>query len=213
MENRITGMRPQPITEDEVNLSENQAAIELCEQVKLLTAEARESLLQQALTVSNEKCNSLVERLNAQVKELTQQVKNVRWLNSELATRLKEDAEKLLKDLKDNNYHLSESLKITLRRITEVATQIQTELTIAMAKATESVCKNLEIRINQVADIAVIKMEERTKEIEKKLRATEQEIDKVKKQIYYESGFRKFFFWATPVLLLAQTVMLILMSL
>lgn len=82
-----------------------------------------------------------------------------------------------------------------------------------MAKATESVCKNLEIRINQVADIAVIKMEERTKEIEKKLRATEQEIDKVKKQIYYESGFRKFFFWATPVLLLAQTVMLILMSL
>ena len=131
MENRITGMGPQPITEDEVDLSENQAAIELCEQVKLLTAEARESLLQQALTVSNEKCNSLVERLNAQVEELTQQVKNVRWLNSELATRLKEDAEKLLKDLKDNNYHLSESLKITLRRITEVATQIQTELTIA----------------------------------------------------------------------------------
>lgn len=213
MENRITGMRPQPITEDEVNLSENQAAIELCEQVKLLTAEARESLLQQALTVSNEKCNSLVERLNAQVEELTQQVKNVRWLNSELATRLKEDAEKLLKDLKDNNYHLSESLKITLRRITEVATQIQTELTIAMAKATERVCENLERKINQVADIAVIKMEERTKEIEKKLRATEQEIDKVKKQIYYESGFRKFFFWATPVLLLAQTVMLILMSL
>ena len=196
-----------------MDLSENQAAIELCEQVKLLTAEARESLLQQALTVSNEKCNSLVERLNAQVEELTQQVKNVRWLNSELAMKLKEDAEKLLKDLKDNNYHLSESLKITLRRITEVATQIQTELTIAMAKATESVCKNLEIRINQVADIAVIKMEERTKEIEKKLRATEQEIDKVKKQIYYESGFRKFFFWATPVLLLAQTVMLILMSL
>jgi len=82
-----------------------------------------------------------------------------------------------------------------------------------MAKATERVCENLERKINQVADIAVIKMEERTKEIEKKLRATEQEIDKVKKQIYYESGFRKFFFWATPVLLLAQTVMLILMSL
>jgi len=32
------------------------------------------------------------------------------------------------------------------------------------------------------------------------------EIDEAKKEIYYERGFRKFFFWATPILLLAQTV-------
>ena len=39
MENRITGLSPQPITEDEVDLTENVPAAELCEEVKRLTAE------------------------------------------------------------------------------------------------------------------------------------------------------------------------------
>ena len=44
MENRITGLS-QPIIEDEVDLSENLPAQELCEEVKQLTAHAWEGLL------------------------------------------------------------------------------------------------------------------------------------------------------------------------
>ena len=34
------------------------------------------------------------------------------------------------------------------------------------------------------------------------------EIDKVKDDIYFESGFRKFMFWLSPVLAIAQTIAL-----
>ena len=37
-------------------------------------------------------------------------------------------------------------------------------------------------------------------------REAEKEIEKAKDEIAFESGFRKFFFWVTPVLLLAQAV-------
>ena len=80
MENRITGKSPQPITDAEaVSFEHNLPAQELCEQVKGLTAEVREALLQQALTVSNEKCNNLLSQQNALIEELMQQVKSVKW--------------------------------------------------------------------------------------------------------------------------------------
>lgn len=60
MENRITGRSPERIPDEEVDLTENPSAIELCEEVKRLTAETREALLEQALAVSNEKCNGLI---------------------------------------------------------------------------------------------------------------------------------------------------------
>ena len=62
MENRISGKRPEPISDEEINLTDNEPAQELCEQVRILTVEAREALLQQALAVSNEKCNGLIKR-------------------------------------------------------------------------------------------------------------------------------------------------------
>lgn len=75
MKNRVTGKIAEAIREEEVDLRHNEPAQELCEEVRLLTAEAREGLLEQALAVSNEKCNGLVLRLNAQTEELTQQAK------------------------------------------------------------------------------------------------------------------------------------------
>lgn len=103
MENRITGLSPQPITEDEVDLTENVPAADLCEEVKRLTAETREALLEQALAVSNEKCNGLILQLNARVTDLTRQVRSVKWMNEELASSLKDDAEKLTKEMKEEN--------------------------------------------------------------------------------------------------------------
>ena len=50
------------------------------------------------------------------------------------------------------------------------------------------------------------KLDEETKEVKK-------EIEQAKSDIYYERGFRKFFFWATPVLLAVQTAISIILLL
>lgn len=184
----------------------NLPAQELCEQVKVLTAEVREALLQQALTVSNEKCNSLISQQNALIEELTQQVKSVKWNVVGLESDLNENNEKMLKDLQQSNNNLLENLRATIRQITEVATQIQAEITIATAKATDTASVQFNKRINEAADKAIVKIDELTAETAKKVKAVCKEIDQVKDDIHFERGFRKFFFWATPILLLAQTI-------
>ncbi len=214
MENRITGKSPQPITDAEaVSFEHNLPAQELCEQVKGLTAEVREALLQQALTVSNEKCNNLLSQQNALIEELMQQVKSVKWNVVGLENNLNENNEKMLKGLQRSNNNLLESLKATIRQITEVAMQIQTEVSIATAKTTDEASLKFNKRINEAADRAIAKIDELTAETTNKVKSVSKEIDGVKNEIYYERGFRKFFFWATPILLLAQTVVSIFLLL
>ena len=196
MENRITGLSPQPITEDEVDLTENVPAAELCEEVKRLTAETREALLEQALAVSNEKCNGLILQLNARVTDLTRQVRSVKWMNEELASRLKDDAEKLTKEMKEENRNMLASMRITLQRITETVTKIQEIVNTTMAKATA-----------EAADDAAETLDEHSKALTKKVEELQKEVNKAREDIRLERGFRKFFFWLTPALLLLQSVM------
>ena len=210
MENRITGRSPERIPDEEVDLTENPSAIELCEEVKRLTAETREALLEQALAVSNEKCNALISRLNARVEDLTQQVRSVEWTNDALVMRLKEDVEQLTKDMKEDNRNLLSSLRITLQRITET---IQGIVNTTMAKATDEATELLKERIALAADDAAEVIDAHAKELTKKVQSLEKEVDKAKEEIYYERGFRKFFFWLTPVLLLAQGIMTVILLL
>lgn len=206
MENKITGRNPQPIpNEDAVTFENNLSAQELCEQVKVLTAEAREALLQQALTVSNEKCNNLLLQQNALIEELTRQVRSVKLREIALENYLSENNEKMLKDLQRSNGNLLESLKATIRQITEVAAQIQAEVSIAMARTTDEASIKFNKRINEAADKAIAKIDELTAETTNKVKYVCKEIDGVKNEIYYERGFRKFFFWVTPILLLVQS--------
>ena len=207
MENRITGRSPERISDEEVDLRENPSAIELCEEVKRLTAETREALLEQALEVSNEKCNALISRLNARVEDLTQQVRSVEWTNDALVTRLKEDAEKLTKEMKEENRNLLSSLRITLQRITETVTEIQRQISTTMAKATDEAGELLKERVAEAADSAAFTIDEHSKALTKKVEALEKEVERAKDDIRFERGFRKFFFWLTPALLLAQSVM------
>lgn len=111
------------------------------------------------------------------------------------------------------NNNLLESLKATIRQITEVAMQIQTEVSIATAKTTDEASLKFNKRINEAADRAIAKIDELTAETTNKVKSVSKEIDGVKNEIYYERGFRKFFFWATPILLLAQTVVSIFLLL
>lgn len=211
MKNRVTGKIAEAIREEEVDLRDNEPAQELCEEVRLLTAEAREGLLEQALAVSNEKCNGLVLRLNAQTEELTQQVRNVEWTNAELVRKMKEENEKQRNEQKEGSEKLLSSLKITLQRITETVTEIERQVSIATVKATEEASELLKEKVTGAADSAKITIEEHSKEITKKVQTLEKEIDRVREEIYYERGFRKLFFWITPVILLAQSILTVIM--
>ena len=171
MENRITGLSPQPITEDEVDLTENVPAAELCEEVKRLTTETREALLEQALAVSNEKCNGLILQLNARVTDLTRQVRSVKWMNEELASSLKDDAEKLTKEMKEENRNMLASMRITLQRITETVTKIQEIVNTTMAKATDEAGALLKERVTEAVDSAAKTLDEHSKVMKKKVEA------------------------------------------
>ena len=207
MENRITGRSPERIPDEEVDLTENPSAIELCEEVKRLTAETREALLEQALAVSNEKCNALISRLNARVTDLTRQVRSVKWMNEELASRLKDDAEKLTKEMKEENRNMLSSMRITLQRITETVTKIQEIVNTTMAKATDEAGELLKERVAEAADDAAFIIDEHSKALTKKVEELQKEVNKAREDIRLERGFRKFFFWLTPALLLAQAIM------
>lgn len=211
MKNRVTGKIAEAIREEEVDLRDNEPAQELCEEVRLLTSEAREGLLEQALAVSNEKCNGLVLRLNAQTEELTQQVRNVEWTNAELVRKMKEENEKQRNEQKEGSEKLLSSLKITLQRITETVTEIERQVSIATVKATEEASELLKEKVTGAADSAKITIEEHSKEITKKVQTLEKEIDRVREEIYYERGFRKLFFWITPVILLVQSILTVIM--
>ena len=207
MENRITGRNPERIPDEEVDLTENPSAIELCEEVKRLTAETREALLEQALAVSNEKCNGLILQLNARVTDLTRQVRSVKWMNEELASSLKDDAEKLTKEMKEENRNMLASMRITLQRITETVTKIQEIVNTTMGKATDEAGELLKERVTEAADSAAETLDEHAKSMKKKVEALEKEVERAKDDIRFERGFRKFFFWLTPALLLLQSVM------
>ena len=207
MENRITGRSPERISDEEADLTENVPAIELCEEVKRLTAETREALLEQALAVSNEKCNGLILQLNARVTDLTRQVRSVKWMNEELASSLKDDAEKLTKEMKEENRNMLASMRITLQRITETVTKIQEIVNTTMAKATDEAGELLKERVTEAANSAAFTIDEHAKSMKKKVEALEKEVERAKDDIRFERGFRKFFFWVTPVLMLAQCIM------
>ena len=212
MLNKITGERPQPVIEDEpVDLSNNSSAIELCEEVKRLTVEAREAMLLQSLAISNEKCNALVSRLNAQVEELTQQVKNVELYNERLERKLKESVEKLIDDVKGSNCKLAKEIEFSLNQITEVVTEIEHLVSTAMGKAIDSATKLLNDRVKDATDMAVAKINEGAEGLNKELRKTKEEIRKQREEMQVEGGFRKFMFWATPILLFAQSIAMALL--
>ena len=209
MINKITGERPQPILQHEpVDLSHNPPALELCEEVKRLTAEAREAMLLQSLAISNEQCNDLVLRLNVRVEELTQQVKNVELYNERLERKLKESVEKLIDDVKRSNQRLAKEIEFSLNQITETVTEIERLVSTAMGKAIDSATKLLNDRVKDATDMAVSKINESASKLISSTEKAKKEIEKVEDSIRFERGVRKFMFWLSPVLAIAQTIAL-----
>lgn len=82
-----------------------------------------------------------------------------------------------------------------------------------MEKAINSATQLLNDRVKEATDIAVIKVNQCAQSLNKKMRETEEALDRAKDEIRFESGFRKFMFWLSPVLAIAQTIALAIMIL
>lgn len=128
-------------------------------------------------------------------------------MNEELASSLKDDAEKLTKEMKEENRNMLASMRITLQRITETVTKIQEIVNTTMAKATDEAGELLKERVTEAADDAAFIIDEHSKVLTKKVEELQKEVNNAREDIRLERGFRKFFFWLTPALLLLQSVM------
>ena len=82
-----------------------------------------------------------------------------------------------------------------------------------MAKATDEATALLKERIALAADDASEVIDAHAKELTKKVQSLKKEVDKAKDDIRFERGFRKFFFWLTPALLVAQGILTVILLL
>ena len=213
MLNKITGERPQPINEDQpVDLSQNPAAIELCEEVERFATETRIGMLSKALAVSREQCNNLISSQNVLLAEQTQQLKNLEWSNKKLVSELRSTVWNVSQEVKEENQKFSKDLNQTLGKISETVTGIEHQVSTATAKATDEAVRVMKQSINKMADNAVIAVNESAGKMINEVNKAKKEIEKAKDEIRFESGFRKFMFWLSPVLAVAQTVLLIMMA-
>ena len=189
MENRITGKRPQPILDDEDEIiTDNQKVMELNSAVDNLLAVTQGGLLQKALALSNEKCNNLVSRLNVQVLDLKLKVNDLTENNAKFVNSLKENVENVTRRLE----------RLTVNQ-TEMTEKVMKEVRIATARAIELAITDFQKKIDESA-----------KQVGVQLKETEKEIIRLKEDVSFERGFRKFLFWATPALLLVQSIIMII---
>ena len=143
--------------------------------------EIQTALLKEALAISNERSNSLIERQNKLIEGMRSDIAMTEF-------ELTETTEKAVREIKATaakSERLNESIEAQVR------------------KAVLTSANELKAEILASADKALTETRE-------ELKKTEKQIQKQREDMRMESGFRKFLFWATPVLLLAQTIALII---
>ena len=143
--------------------------------------EIQTALLKEALAISNERSNSLIERQN----------KLIEGMRSDIAM---------------TEFELTETTEKAVREIKATAAKterLNENIAMQVRKAVLTSANELKAEILASADKALTETRE-------ELKKTEKQIQKQREDMRMESGFRKFLFWATPVLLLAQTIALII---
>ena len=192
MENRITGRRPQRIIDGEEEIfTNNPELIRLDSAVDELKAVTQGGLFQKALALSNEKCNNLIRQQTLLIEDLTRQVKNVKESNYENERNLTDKVESVTR-----------RLETLINQQATMKTETVQEVQIATGKV-----------IKAGVDLFSERIDEATEAVKEKLKDTENEIDQLKSDINFERGFRKFLFWATPILLAFQTAISIFLLL
>ena len=176
------------------NLKTGQTATPL-EQLQQINEERRQQtengLLKEALAISNEKCNSLIERQNTLVKDLTENVNELKSDNSFYAKKLNESVQTAVREM---------------RGITQDERQFKTEVS-------QTIKSEITRSANEAKCYALQQVDETLAEVREQLKSTAKEIERERNDMKIECGFRKFMFWATPILLLAQTFAIIFLLL
>ena len=138
-------------------------------------------LLKEALAISNERSNSLIEQQN----------KLIEGMRSDIAM---------------TEFELTETTEKAVREIK------------ATAAKTERLNENIAMQVgkavltsaNELKAEVLSSVKETLSKTQEEIKKTEKAIEKQREDMRMESGFRKFLFWATPILLFAQTIMLII---
>ena len=149
-------------------------------------AETENGLLKEALAISNEKCNGLISKQNTLIADLTTSVNVIESNNDYYVKKLNENVQSAVKEIR-------EITQDERKFKAEVSQTIKSEIgrTVADEKAH-----------------ALEQVDETLSEIKKQLKTTAKEIEREREDMKLIHGVRKFLFWATPVLLLAQTIVL-----
>ena len=143
--------------------------------------EIQTALLKEALAISNERSNSLIERQNKLIEGMRSDI-------AMTAFELTETTEKAVREIK--------ATAAKTERLNEnIAMQVR--------KAVSTSANDMKAEI-------LLSVKETLSKTQEEIRKTEKAIEKRREDMRMESGFRKFLFWATPILLLAQTIVLII---
>ena len=148
-------------------------------------------LLKEILTKSDKKCNALIERQNTLIEDLTMTVKSLDGANARNARDLKESVSSAVVEIKN--------LQAETRSLNN---RVATETSQAIKRATTTLESELRKSIQtQSAEVFA--------EVKKELDESKKLLETTREELRLQRGFRKFLFWATPMLLLVQTVALI----
>ena len=173
------------------NIKTGQTATPL-QQLQEINEERRQQtengLLKEALAISNERCNTLVSLQNTLILDLTASVNEIKSDNSFYAKRL------------------SEGVQSAVREIREIA---QDERKFK-AEVSQTIKSEIAQTVAEAKNYALERVDETLDEVRQQLKTSAQEIERERGDMKLVHGFRKFLFWATPVLLLAQTIVLII---
>ena len=140
-------------------------------------------LLKEALAISNERCNTLVSLQNTLILDLTASVNEIKGDSGNYAKRLSENVQSAVREI---------------REITQDERKFKAELS-------QTIKSEITQTVAEAKNYALEQVDETLDEVRQQLKATAQEIERERSDMKLEHGFRKFLFWATPVLLLAQT--------
>lgn len=149
-------------------------------------AETENGLLKEALAISNEKCNGLISKQNMLIVDLTTSVNEIKSDNSFYMKRQSENVQSAVKEIR-------EITQDERKFKAEISQTIKSEIgrTVADAKAH-----------------ALERVDETLSEIKEQLKSTAKEIEREREDMKLIHGVRKFMFWATPVLLFVQSILL-----
>ena len=149
-------------------------------------AETENGLLKEALAISNEKCNGLISKQNMLIADLTTSVNEIKSDNSFYLKRQSENVQSAVKEI---------------REITQDERKFKEEIN-------QTVKSEIGRTVAEAKAHALEQVDETLSEIKEQLKSTAKEIEREREDMRIERGFRKFMFWATPVLLFVQSVLL-----